>query len=53
MPEASMVSSLKAWWRRVRQARAAARTRRELHAVSDRLLRDIGLQRDQIDSLYR
>ena len=48
-----MVSILKGWWRRVRQAHKAARTRRELHAVSDRLLRDIGLQRDQIDSLYR
>jgi uncharacterized protein YjiS (DUF1127 family) len=48
-----MVSILKAWWRRMRHAHAAARTRKELHAASDRLLRDIGLQRDQIDSLYR
>ena len=48
-----MVSILKDWWRRVRQGHKAARTRRELHAVSDRLLRDIGLQRDQINSLYR
>ena len=32
---------------------AAARTRTELRALSDRALRDIGLERGQIDSLFR
>jgi uncharacterized protein YjiS (DUF1127 family) len=32
---------------------AAARTRSELRALSDRALRDIGLERRQIDSLFR
>ena len=32
---------------------AAARTRSELRALSDHALRDIGLERRQIDSLYR
>jgi uncharacterized protein YjiS (DUF1127 family) len=40
---------------RIVRAIAAAwmtrRTRRELHALSDRTLRDIGLRRDQIDRL--
>jgi uncharacterized protein YjiS (DUF1127 family) len=31
----------------------AARGRRELHALSDRMLRDIGLSRGDIDSLFR
>jgi uncharacterized protein YjiS (DUF1127 family) len=32
---------------------AAARSRTELHALSDRTLKDIGLSRGQIDSLFR
>lgn len=32
---------------------AAARTRSELRMLSDRALRDIGLERGQIDSLFR
>ena len=31
----------------------ARRTRLELHALSDHLLKDLGLDRGQIDSLYR
>ena len=32
---------------------AAARTRSELRALSDRTLRDIGLERGQIERLFR
>jgi len=32
---------------------AAARTRSELRGLSDRTLRDIGLERGQIDALFR
>lgn len=32
---------------------AAARTRSELRMLSDRALRDIGLERGQIDRLFR
>jgi uncharacterized protein YjiS (DUF1127 family) len=32
---------------------AAARNRSELRALSDRTLRDIGLERGEIDSLFR
>ena len=39
--------------RRLFQAWAATRTRAELRALSDRALRDIGLERGQIDSLFR
>ncbi len=35
------------------KALLAARTRAELHALSDRTLRDIGLERGQIDALFR
>jgi uncharacterized protein YjiS (DUF1127 family) len=41
------------WLERLHKALLAARTRRELHALSDRRLRDLGLTRDQIDALYR
>jgi uncharacterized protein YjiS (DUF1127 family) len=39
--------------KRLLHAFAAARSRSELHALSDRTLRDIGLCRGQIDSLFR
>ena len=35
------------------RAWASLRTRSELHALSDRTLRDIGLSRTQIDSMFR
>jgi len=35
------------------QAWAAARTRSELRALGDRALRDIGLERGEIDRLFR
>jgi uncharacterized protein YjiS (DUF1127 family) len=38
---------------RLLRAWAAARTRTELRGLSDRALRDIGLERGQIDRLYR
>jgi uncharacterized protein YjiS (DUF1127 family) len=38
---------------RLRRAWMVVRTRSELHALSDRMLRDIGVSRDQIDSLVR
>ena len=34
-----------------RKAYALRRTRRELYAMSDRMLNDIGLRRDQISSI--
>lgn len=42
----SFLNRLQAAWR-------AARSRDELHRLSDRTLRDIGLTRVEIDSLYR
>jgi uncharacterized protein YjiS (DUF1127 family) len=44
-----MISFLK----RLIAAWDAARARNELHSLSDRTLKDIGLSRGQIDSLYR
>jgi uncharacterized protein YjiS (DUF1127 family) len=44
-----MISFLKRWFR----AWSAARSRSELYALSDRTLKDIGLNRAQIDSLFR
>ena len=38
---------------KARQAWVAARARNELHQLSDRTLKDIGLNRGQIDSLFR
>ena len=34
-------------------ARKRAQARLELHRLSDRMLRDIGLERDQIERLFR
>jgi len=44
-----MISFLK----RLFAAWAAARSRTELRALSDHTLRDIGLRRGEIDSLFR
>ena len=44
-----MISLLK----RLFAAWAAARSRRELHALSDRTLKDIGLSRAEVDALFR
>jgi len=44
-----MISLLK----RLVTAWAAARSRAELHALSDRTLKDIGLSRAEIDALFR
>ena len=44
-----MISLLK----RLSAAWAAARSRNELYALSDRTLKDIGLTRDRIDELFR
>ena len=41
------------FWKRLFDAWAAQRARVELYALSDRTLKDIGLQRGQIDSLFR
>jgi len=46
-------SAFWAWARRLHDAWLQARTRVELHALSDRTLKDIGLRRDEIDSLLR
>jgi uncharacterized protein YjiS (DUF1127 family) len=37
----------------LQRAWASARARRELHDLSDRTLKDIGLSRAQIDALFR
>ncbi|HET9351863.1 MAG TPA: DUF1127 domain-containing protein [Burkholderiales bacterium] len=39
--------------RRLFRAWAAARSRTELRALSDRTLKDIGLSRAEIDALFR
>ena len=47
---------LRALWaqgRELRRAWRSAHTRVQLHALSDRTLRDIGLSRGDIDSLVR
>jgi uncharacterized protein YjiS (DUF1127 family) len=41
------------WLKRFFEARLAARTRRELHELSDQRLRDLGLLRSQINELFR
>lgn len=38
---------------KIHHAWVAARVRSELHALSDRTLKDIGLSRGQIDTLFR
>jgi len=49
-------SAARALWNgglRLWRAWAVARTRAQLYALSDRTLKDIGLHRSQIDSLFR
>ena len=41
------------WLDAVAQAQGRARARRELHYLSDRSLRDMGLERSEIDGLFR
>ena len=48
-----MIALLRRWWIARRKARAAARARVELRALNDRMLRDIGLRRSEIELLVR
>jgi uncharacterized protein YjiS (DUF1127 family) len=45
-------STLAAAFQALRRARERARAQQELRALSDHLLRDIGLHRSQIDGLF-
>jgi uncharacterized protein YjiS (DUF1127 family) len=45
--------ALRQGWLKIHAAWNAERARNELRALSDRTLKDIGLHRSQIDSLYR
>jgi uncharacterized protein YjiS (DUF1127 family) len=47
------VSAVAAALSALHRAWASARMRRELHELSDRTLKDIGLSRGQIDQLFR
>ena len=51
-----IASALHGLWRgaaQLQRAWAAARARSELHELSDRTLKDIGLSRAEIDRLFR
>ena len=48
-----MIRALQCWWLAWRKAREAERARRELRALSDRSLHDLGLTRGQIELLFR
>jgi uncharacterized protein YjiS (DUF1127 family) len=48
-----MIRALWKAWLSIHAAWNAERARNELRALSDRTLKDIGLHRSQIDSLYR
>ena len=41
------------WLDAAAQAQGRARARRELHYLNDRTLRDIGIDRSEIDGLFR
>ena len=45
-----VIQACYAWWSR---RRALARTRRELHALNDHMLKDLGLQRGSIEARFR
>lgn len=44
---------LSGWFERAAEAQRAAQARRELRGLDDRYLRDIGLERNDIDRLFR
>ena len=44
---------IQAFQRWLARRRTLARTRRELHALPDHLLKDLGLRRDAIDEVFR
>ena len=48
-----MLSTVRNLWRAAHRAWNAERARTELRLLSDRTLRDIGLNRAQIDNLFR
>lgn len=48
---AMVVRALANAWQAILRERAAARAQRNLHALSDHMLRDIGLDRSRIDYL--
>jgi len=48
---AMVVRALANAWQAILRERAAARAQRNLHALSDHMLRDIGLDRASIDDL--
>jgi uncharacterized protein YjiS (DUF1127 family) len=48
-----IVPAMTSLLKRLFAAWTAARARTELRSLSDRMLKDIGLSRGQIDSLYR
>jgi uncharacterized protein YjiS (DUF1127 family) len=47
------MQSLLRLWRWWLEQREAARTRRELSELSEHLLKDVGLRRGAIDSMFR
>lgn len=52
-PLLALVRALARHWIRLQRSAAEARSRRELQALNDRTLKDIGLTRGQIDSMFR
>jgi uncharacterized protein YjiS (DUF1127 family) len=52
-PAARLAAWLGRAWRSVGRRLEAARTRDDLHALSDHMLKDIGLRRTEIDCLVR
>ena len=47
------MSTFRRWWFRLLWRWEAARRRKELQGLSDHILRDIGLSRNDIDSMFR
>jgi uncharacterized protein YjiS (DUF1127 family) len=48
-----IASWMRAAWRALSDLRSTLRARRELRELSDRMLKDIGVKRSEIDSLFR
>jgi len=46
-------AALKAWWAAYQRSRRERQTAEQLHSMSDRQLKDIGLVRTQIDFVVR